>query len=116
MSDAEESFSSSGHCNNFASRKDYSSHEESNSFSGSVTNSNASGLTGKTPAEEAIALKESRQVRFSKMLFLCLLMASATVAGVATWIFTKRSEKNDFETQVSDYHSPSRKIPCLALS
>jgi hypothetical protein len=102
MSEAEGSLS--GSSSNGRSNG-YSSHDES-SASGSVTNSSttgstSTGLKSRTPEEDAIARKESRQVAYSKMLVLAVLLASATVAGVVTWIFSTRSEQTDFETQVS---------------
>jgi hypothetical protein len=110
MSEAEGSLSSSSHCSR-GNGVDDSSHGES-SGSGSMTNSNSTGFKDRTPEEDAIALKESKHVAYSKILVLTVLLLAATAAGVVTFIFSTKAEQTDFETQVS--HSQSlRKIKCL---
>jgi hypothetical protein len=111
MSEAEGSISSSSRCSRGAGADD-SSQEESTG-SGSMTNSNSTGLKDRMSAEDAaISRKESKRVAFSKVLVLAVLVIAAAAAGVVTFIFSTKAEQTDFETQVSHSHSP-KKITCL---
>ena len=72
------------------------SHDESSTTGTSVAGSRG----GKDIPDDIIAREESRAVALSRMLVLVVLVVSATAAGVATFILSKKAEMADFEVQV----------------
>jgi hypothetical protein len=90
-----------------SSSKNYSSHDDGSGSS--TTGTSVGGLTKGTTQEEEIARKEDRAVVYSRALVLGVLLVSATVAGVVTWIFSTKAEEDDFHTQVRPACSFSRK-------
>jgi hypothetical protein len=87
--------------------KNNSSHEDGSgpSISGSSTGS----TRGATKKEEEIARSEDRAVTYSRVLVLGVLLVSATVAGVVTWIYGTEAEEENFHSQVRTACSFSRK-------
>jgi hypothetical protein len=91
-----------------SSSKNYSSHEDDGSGS-STTGTSVGGQKGGSTQEEEIARSEDRAVAYSRALVLGVLLVSATVAGIVTWIVSTKAEEDDFHTQVRLICSFSRK-------
>lgn len=51
----------------------------------------------------SLAKAETRLVKRSKLLVLCVLFLAATAVAAATFVYTRNAENNTFETQVSPY-------------
>jgi hypothetical protein len=84
--------------NNNSSHDDGSGHSISGS---STTGTSLGGSTRPAPTkEEEIAKSEERAVAISRALVLGVLLVSATVAGVVTWIYSNKAEEEDFHSQV----------------
>ena len=62
---------------------------------------------------DLIAGLDEKRVRLTKYIVILVFFISATVVSAATYIFTRESEKNSFEIEVSQ---PQRGILCLAPS
>jgi hypothetical protein len=92
-----------------SSSKNYSSHEDDGSGS-STTGTSLGGQKGGSTQEEEIARSEDRAVAYSRALVLGVLLVSASVAGVVTWIVSTQAEEDDFHTQVRPACSFSRKL------
>jgi hypothetical protein len=52
--------------------------------------------------EHILASRETRNVKYSRIMVLTVLFLSATIAGVMTWYWSKEAEQADFDTQVSE--------------
>jgi hypothetical protein len=92
-----------------SSSRNYSNHDDDGSGS-STTGTSATGSGKGAPAEvEEIASREDRAVAYSRVLVLSVLLVSATVAGVLTWIFSTNAEEEAFHTQVRPACSFARK-------
>mgnify|MGYP000302750627 CR=1 FL=1 len=83
-----------------SSSKNYSSHDDGSGSSTTGTSASGGQKGGPSIQEEQIARSEDRAVAYSRAVVLGVLLVSATVAGVATWIFSNKAEENDFHTQV----------------
>jgi Adenylate and Guanylate cyclase catalytic domain len=76
----------------------------SQSFSGSSTT--GTSYTGRSTnnnnaiPEDIIASKETRAINFSRFLVLAVILISAVVAGVLTYILTTDAEQQSFQVQV----------------
>ena len=92
-----------------SSSRNYSSREDGSVSSTTGTSVTGSGKGGTGTQEEEIARSEDRAVAYSRVLVLAVLLVSATVAGVLTWIFSTEAEEEDFHTQVRPACSFSRK-------
>jgi enamine deaminase RidA (YjgF/YER057c/UK114 family) len=95
--------------------KNYSSNDDGSdghSISGSsTTGTSLAGSSRVAPTkEEEIARREDKAVAYSRALVLGVLLVSATVAGVVTWIVSTNAEKEDFQTQVRPAYSSFRKL------
>jgi hypothetical protein len=89
-----------------ASRDDDSSRSSFQTNSnGSTTGTATTGpSTGTVIPEAILATKETRAVKYSRIVVLAVLALSAAVAGSVTfWMFSE-SEKGDFAVQVSTFY------------
>jgi hypothetical protein len=80
----------------------------SSSYAPSGSNSSTTGTSytgtsnrGGIP-ERILASRETRNVKYSRIMVLTVLFLSATIAGVMTWYWIKEVEQDDFDTQVSE--------------
>ena len=96
------SLSESSHHSSKSSRnqnEDGSSH--SNSLSGSsTTGTSVTGPRAGQMDNVLLAQKELKAVAYARVLVIIVLVISAAVAGVITWIFSTREETNAFQNQV----------------
>jgi hypothetical protein len=90
--------------------EDSVSDDNSSKHSNSVSNdsssyapsgSNSSTNRGSIP-ERILASRETRNVKYSRIMVLTVLFLAATIAGVMTWYWSKEAEQGNFDTQVSE--------------
>ncbi len=48
-----------------------------------------------------IASRETRNVKYSRIIVLTVQLLSAIIAAVMAWYLSKEAEQEDFETQVA---------------
>jgi hypothetical protein len=86
------------------------SHDDSSTntpHSGAGSSTTGTSYTGNassgrhTIPEAILASKETRAVKWSRLLVFLVLAIAATVAGVLTYVLTTASEQNYFEVRVS---------------
>lgn len=75
--------------------------DENSSRTGSIS----SGGDGTNAAafRDQLGNKENVAVRRSKLLMVLIIVLSATAAGVATYMFTRKEERRDLSVDVSLY-------------
>lgn len=91
----------SGSVSNEASSQE--PHDDSSTGTPSTTQNTSHSGTGRSAAvpEEIVATKENLAVNRSRRLFFGMLFLSTVIVGTLTWYWTRESERDDFETQVS---------------
>lgn len=69
-------------------------HEDSSTFNHSSTEK------GSDLPDDILTSKETRAVKWSRLMVLAALTASAIVSGAMTWYWSNESEMDDFEARV----------------
>jgi hypothetical protein len=87
---------------------DKSVSNDSSSYAPSTSNSSTTGTNytgtrnrGGIP-DHILASRETRNVKYSRIMVFTVLFLSATIAGAMTWYWSKEAEQGNFDTQVSE--------------